>query len=327
MYGNGHVVPTEPVDGSDKVTVRCDRCGESFFRERQIIHLGHNCSSYNPSDNLKWCCGCNTYCFTESFDTDKTRFDGLSRFCRECSDTNVLQHKAEWLVDKYNNELNELAGRSCLNITPLDIIKQYDLQDGQCYYTNIPLTFDDSERSIELKEDPAGGIILVCAAMVGPSGSLIGFILEAVKRSQYNIRMETMLTSSAGQLPFRKRISDAGYDLHSAEDITIKPKTSANVDTGIIVCPPEGAYYTIEGRSSVFSRGVTPYRGIIDGTYQGPLKVILMNDSDESYVVHRGDRIAQLVLHPIVHGDFVLVNSFTPVKNGRQTSGWGSSGK
>lgn len=326
MHGHGHVF-TDGSTSKQKMLALCSRCGESFYRESKIIHIGHACSGYNPLEGTKWCCGCNDYLLTESFDVDETRFDGLSRFCSQCNTKNILQHRADELVEKYNSEFAALSGNPHINTTPSDIINQYNLQNGRCYYTNIPLTFDNSERSIELKESPSGGIILVCSAMVGPSSPIIDFVLEATKRLQHSIRMETMITTSAGQLPFRKRSSDAGYDVHAAEKAIIPPHTSASVDTGLIVCPPEGAYYTIEGRSSVFRRGVTPYRGIIDGTYQGPLKIILMNNSDVEYTVNPGDRIAQLLLHPIIHGDFVLVDSFSPVENGRQTSGWGSSGK
>jgi len=142
-----------------------------------------------------------------------------------------------------------------------------------------------------------------------------------------SVRLECKIVHEKGQLPYRKRTSDAGYDVHSVENVIIEAHAVANIDTGIIVSPPEDTYYTIEGRSSVFSDGVTPYRGIIDGTYQGLLKVMLVNNSNVPYNVREGDRIAQLVLHKIIHADFMVVNEFSPVQNGRADNGWGSSGK
>jgi dUTP pyrophosphatase len=207
-------------------------------------------------------------------------------------------------------------------------MRQYHLQDGKCCYSKIPFELKDysSLRSMALKTTGTNEFILVCKAFVDSEQDLVDFLQEVVSSNQY-VRMETKIVHEAGQLPFRKRTSDAGYDVHSVEHIIIAPGTSASVDTGIIVSPPEGAYFTIEGRSSVFAAGVTPYRGIVDGTYQGPLKVILMNNSSKSYEVRPTDRIAQLVLHPIVHGDFIKIDEFTPIENGRMDNGWGSSGK
>ncbi len=141
------------------------------------------------------------------------------------------------------------------------------------------------------------------------------------------IRLEAKLVHPDAKLPFRKRTSDAGYDLYSVENTTILPHSVSSVDTGLIISPPDGAYYTIEGRSSMFCRGIMPYRGIIDGTYQGLLIIMLSNNTNEEYEVAKGDRIAQIILHKINHADFTVVDEFTPIFEGRTDNGWGSSGK
>jgi hypothetical protein len=68
---------------------------------------------------------------------------------------------------------------------------------------------------------------------------------------------------------------------------------------------PEGFYYTIEGRSSLWELGILPYRGIIDATYTGPLSVYMLNNSPKDYTVSVGDKIAQIILHRI--NDFDIV--------------------
>lgn len=128
-------------------------------------------------------------------------------------------------------------------------------------------------------------------------------------------------------MPSRKRHTDAGYDLHSIEELTLQPKQSKLVRTGIRLSVPPGWYYTIEGRSSLWMIGIFPNRGIIDAGYNGEVKVSLVNVSDDEYNVARGDRIAQIILHRQYHADFVTVDKFSPAYDARGTKGWGSSGK
>jgi len=331
MHGHGQVIiigKDRPGSQHEKVRVRCLRCGEQFFREYKHVHLPHTCPTHLPYDGSfvegsKWCIGCHEYAPTSHFACDPNSFDNLATYCNECLADNKLEDKAIKLADA-------IRDYDCL-LQPSQIIELFRAQRGRCYYSKLPMTFDDGMRSVAVEflnpfRRHFDDMVLVCKAFIDDAEEL-SFVLDVIQSRQQHTRLETKIIHEGGQLPFRKRTSDAGYDVHSVEELIIQPNTSASVDTGIIVSPPEGAYYTIEGRSSVFSAGVTPYRGIIDGTYQGPLKVILMNNSSNSYTVRRGDRIAQLILHPIVNGDFIVVDEFTPVENGRMDSGWGSSGK
>lgn len=141
------------------------------------------------------------------------------------------------------------------------------------------------------------------------------------------IRLEAKILDPLGKLPTRSRTTDAGYDLHSIMDISVPPHGAANVSTGIAVSAPEGYYYTIDGRSGLAMRGIIPFRGIIDSTYCGPLMVALLNFSDVEYKVCVGDRIAQIILHEMVHHDIIEVAEFSEEYNIRGTKGFGSSGR
>lgn len=328
MYKDNFVeslIYSEPDNPHHKVAVRCLRCGESFLREYGNVHIPHDCSHYIMSGDRahhKWCQGCRQYIPSSDFHTDETQFDGAGRLCRYCTENNVLEQKALRLLESHRyGRVHQLGVRLS------DIVDQYRTQNGLCFYTKIPLEFDGSLRSMELACTPSNQLILICRALADGNDTLADFVLEAVRTARGNVRLETKIIHEKGQLPSRRRISDVGYDLHAAEDAVIRPGITQSVNTGIIVCPPEGAYYTIEGRSSLFTAGIMPYRGIVDGTYQGPLEVVLMNSSTEPYSVHAGDRIAQLIIHPIVNADFIAVDEFTPIKHGRNDSGWGSSGK
>jgi dUTP pyrophosphatase len=127
--------------------------------------------------------------------------------------------------------------------------------------------------------------------------------------------------------PYRKRRTDAGYDIYSVENVTLKPQTATIIHTGIIIAAPPGFYYTIEGRSSLWQLGIFPTRGIIDSTYCGEAIVCLVNHSEEPYEIESGDRIAQMILHRQYDARFVLVDEFSEHYDQRGTDGFGSTGR
>lgn len=140
------------------------------------------------------------------------------------------------------------------------------------------------------------------------------------------VRLEVQLIDDKAKIPFRKRNTDAGYDLYSIEDVAIKSGMSKIIRTGIKISCPPGFYYTIEGRSSLWIQGVFPNRGIIDATYTGEVVVSLVNVSEEPFKISCGDRIAQIILHKQYDADFVLVGSFSPEYSRRGINGFGSTG-
>jgi len=151
--------------------------------------------------------------------------------------------------------------------------------------------------------------------------------MQTLSNIESFVKLETKLIHPDAKLPFRKRTTDAGWDLYSVEDAVIEPQMTENIHTGICISAPEGYYYTIEGRSSMFMEGITPNRGIIDATYCGEVIVSLVNKSDEKYKITLGDRIAQIILHKSYDAMFFTVSEFSPDYNKRGTAGFGSSGK
>jgi dUTP pyrophosphatase len=141
------------------------------------------------------------------------------------------------------------------------------------------------------------------------------------------IRMECKIIHPDGKLPFRKRVTDAAYDVYSVEDTVVPPHGMRNVHTGIIVTAPPGYYITVEARSSMGKEGIIPMRGIIDSSYTGELMVILTNQSDKEYKISKDDRIAQIILNQQNHMNFELVEEFSSEYSHRGEAGWGSSGK
>src|SRR5690606_20281688 len=123
---------------------------------------------------------------------------------------------------------------------------------------------------------------------------------------------------------------DAGADLFAREGATIPAGGGRRlVPTGVAIALPEGWAGFVQPRSGLALRhGVTVLNspGLIDCGYRDELKVILVNtDPRDDYVVHRGDRIAQLVIRRVAEAAFHVVDELPPSE--RDTGGFGSSGR
>ena len=136
--------------------------------------------------------------------------------------------------------------------------------------------------------------------------------------------------SHKAQIPIYKTEGSSGMDLMAlTEDkIVIKPNKSALVPTGLSVAIPNDTEIQIRPRSGLAAKSsisVLNTPGTIDSDYRGELKVILFNHGDKEFIINNGDRIAQMVLVPIlkVHFDEVLDLPETI----RGSGGFGSTGK
>jgi dUTP diphosphatase len=145
------------------------------------------------------------------------------------------------------------------------------------------------------------------------------------------VRIEITRLDPELPLPAQQHAHDAGYDLHAREDAQLDPRGGrALVATGVAVAIPTGFAGLVMPRSGLALRhGVTCLNtpGLIDPLYRGELKVLLVNtDPSEPYVVHRGDRIAQLVVTGVASDvDWVEVPALDTTS--RDTFGFGSTGR
>lgn len=122
----------------------------------------------------------------------------------------------------------------------------------------------------------------------------------------------------------------AAFDIRAANDsdIVIHPGKSALVPTGLSVAIPEGYELQIRPRSGLaLKEQVTVLNtpGTIDSDYRGEVGVILINHSDRTFYVERGDRIAQGVVTRFALANFIEVKELPPTE--RQAGGFGSTGK
>ena len=128
-------------------------------------------------------------------------------------------------------------------------------------------------------------------------------------------------------LPKRQEPGSAGLDLYSAEEVTILPHTQQTVSTGWTMALPPGTYGRIAPRSGwAFKFMVDVHAGVVDVSYRGTVKVILMNHSKDAVHVRVGDRMAQLVLEQVAMMDAIETKDELSATQ-RGQGGFGSTGK
>jgi dUTP pyrophosphatase len=130
-------------------------------------------------------------------------------------------------------------------------------------------------------------------------------------------------------LPTRAHKGDAGLDLYSNEAACLAPGQRRSIGTGVAVEIPAGHAGQVLPRSGLArEHGIALVNspGLIDSGYRGELRVLLLNtDPQESFEIEVGDRIAQLVVSPVVMAEPVEVDSLT--ESARGDGGFGSSGR
>lgn len=128
--------------------------------------------------------------------------------------------------------------------------------------------------------------------------------------------------------PSYATLGDAGADLRARRETVLEPGQRALVDTGVALAIPHGYVGLVHPRSGLAAKhGLTVVNapGTVDSGYRGELKVCLLNtDARESYTVRRGERIAQLVIQPVVTARFVPSDELDDSERGER--GFGSSG-
>lgn len=126
------------------------------------------------------------------------------------------------------------------------------------------------------------------------------------------------------RIPYSPNPGDAGYDLYSIDGARLRPGQRRLFPTGIALAIPEGYVGLIKPRSGLaLKQGVDVLGGVIDAGYRGDVGVILINTGDEDVLIVAGQRIAQLVVQPVMGVEF---RERELVATERGTGGFGSTG-
>lgn len=143
------------------------------------------------------------------------------------------------------------------------------------------------------------------------------------------ITVKARLISSTASLPGYSSESAAGADLRAAieEPLTLVPGGRTLIPTGLILEIPEGFEGQVRPRSGLaLKHGITVLNspGTIDADYRGEVGIILANFGDVPFTVNPGDRIAQLVITPVVRAGFSVAVDLSDTA--RAGAGFGSTG-
>jgi dUTP pyrophosphatase len=145
------------------------------------------------------------------------------------------------------------------------------------------------------------------------------------------IRLQRLAHSEGLPLPAYETHGAAGMDLRAAvpdeEPMTLRPGSRAMVPTGLCIALPEGYEAQVRPRSGLAARqGITCLNtpGTVDSDYRGEVKVILINLGEEDAVIRRGDRIAQMVICPVVQASWLESDALDATARG--SGGFGSTG-
>ena len=138
-----------------------------------------------------------------------------------------------------------------------------------------------------------------------------------------------VVASEGAVLPVYKTAGAAGADICALlkEPVIIENGKSAMIPTGLFFEIPEGYEVQIRPRSGLAAKnGVTVLNtpGTIDSDYRGEINVILINLGNKPFTVNNGDRIAQMLIAPVIQGDFSVVESLEKTERG--SGGFGSTG-
>ncbi len=130
------------------------------------------------------------------------------------------------------------------------------------------------------------------------------------------------------RLPRYEHPGDSGADLFSVADLTLAPLERAAVPTGLAAEVPDGYELQVRPKSGLaLASGITVLNtpGTVDAGYRGEIRVILVNLGSEPYEVRKGQKIAQLVVAPVIRAELTEVADLSPTERG--AGGFGSTGK
>ena len=144
-----------------------------------------------------------------------------------------------------------------------------------------------------------------------------------------NVEIKCVCKNGA-KLPQYQTKGAAGADLHAfiEETIILKPMERKAIPTGVFIEIPDGFEVQVRPRSGLaLKNGITCLNspGTVDSDYRGELKVILINLGSEDFEIKNDDRIAQMIVSPVIQAEYKIVETLSNTE--RAEGGFGSTGK
>ena len=233
---------------------------------------------------------------------------------------NLPDESVELILPQIEDEFKKLIEEQDLvNKTKTEFLQEgYTLADIKALKQNYDDIAEDYFKIVK-PTSPKGRYI---SALVGVYKGILDKIVQEGFSRIVNIKV--LKETEDAVLPTYAHFGDAGADLYANEEVDIQPNEVKIIQTGLKVEIPDGYEMQVRPRSGMSTK--TPILGIlgtVDSGYRGPLGVMLYNHGDIPYRVQKGDRIAQAVIAPTYHGNFLISDSLSETERGE--GGFGST--
>ncbi len=137
--------------------------------------------------------------------------------------------------------------------------------------------------------------------------------------------IEIQKLDDAAIVPEIAHPGDAGMDLFSIETLQLAPHERRAIKTGIALAISDGYVGLVWDKSGrALKDGLTTLAGVIDSSYRGEVQVVLINVSDAAVTINAGEKIAQLLIQPVVAPTITVVDALSETTRG--DGGFGSTG-
>ena len=233
---------------------------------------------------------------------------------------NLPDESVELILPQIEDEFKKLIEEQDLvNKTKTEFLQEgYTLADIKALKQSYDDIAEDYFKIVK-PTSPKGRYI---SALVGVYKGILDKIAQEGFSRTVNIKI--LKETEDAVLPTYAHFGDAGADLYANEEVDIKPNEVKIIQTGLKVEIPDGYEMQVRPRSGMSTK--TPILGIlgtVDSGYRGSLGVMLYNHGDIPYRVQKGDRIAQAVIAPTYHGNFLISDSLSETERGE--GGFGST--
>lgn len=139
-----------------------------------------------------------------------------------------------------------------------------------------------------------------------------------------NMILKVKKLNPEAKIPCYAHRGDAGMDLYSCEDAVLKPGERKLISTGISTEIEEGYVALIWDKSGIAAKGIKTMGGVIDAHYRGEYKVVMLNTSFENYEIKKGQKIAQVLIQPVISVEVVETKELSDTERG--DGSFGSTG-
>lgn len=233
---------------------------------------------------------------------------------------NLPDESVELILPQIEDEFKKLIEeQDLINKTKTEFLQDgYTLADIKAMKENYDNIAEDYFKIVK-PTSPKGRYI---TALINVYKGILDKIAEEGFSRTVNIKVEKLVEHAI--LPTYAHFGDAGADLYASEAVQIAPNETKIIPTGLKVEIPDGYEMQVRPRSGMSVKTNTKVVfGTVDSGYRGEVGIMLTNYGQEPYNVNAGDKIAQAIIAPTYHGNFLIVDSLSETERGE--SGFGST--